>query len=295
MTSTGAARPGPWARRFLELIESAGMHDALRGGRRLARTGSVLSHYRSGNVLVANVRDPGVSPADPAEEVHRVRIAARAFNPWQWEQVAAALAGQTSSVALLLAGRMPPNIERVVTALGLTLLPQGAGELAMSCTCQDWQVPCPHVAAACYALANEFDADPFELFGWRGKERRPLLDRIRELRARAILARGGEEDDSDQQRALSADPTAFWSAGAGMARSTGADAGTGAAAEAGLPADADERPATLMDQCGPLPVDRLGDLAAILRPAYLSLSAYPGNAPDDAAPAAGKGPRLGRL
>ncbi len=39
-------------------------------------------------------------------------------------------------------------------------------------------VPCEHLAAACYLLAERFDADPFDLRAWRGRNREDRLARV---------------------------------------------------------------------------------------------------------------------
>jgi uncharacterized Zn finger protein len=46
-------------------------------------------------------------------------------------------------------------------------------------------VPCKHLAATFYLLAEAFDADPFLILRWRGRDRESLLRRLRELRADA--------------------------------------------------------------------------------------------------------------
>jgi hypothetical protein len=59
----------------------------------------------------------------------------------------------------------------------------------MSCSCPDREVPCKHIAASFYLLAERFDVDPFEILHWRGRPREVLLARVRELRC----SPGGEE------------------------------------------------------------------------------------------------------
>ena len=51
----------------------------------------------------------------------------------------------------------------------------------MTCSCPDWEVPCKHLAAVCYVLAEAFDADPFGMLAWRGKGREDLLAALRRL------------------------------------------------------------------------------------------------------------------
>ena len=44
-------------------------------------------------------------------------------------------------------------------------------------------MPCKHLAATFYLLAEAFDADPFLILRWRGRDREQLLARLRDLRA----------------------------------------------------------------------------------------------------------------
>jgi len=53
----------------------------------------------------------------------------------------------------------------------------------MHCSCPDWGVPCKHLAAVCYVLAEEFDRDPFSMLAWRGKAREELLAALRRIQA----------------------------------------------------------------------------------------------------------------
>ena len=44
-------------------------------------------------------------------------------------------------------------------------------------------MPCKHLAATFYLLAEAFDDDPFLILRWRGRDREALLARLRELRS----------------------------------------------------------------------------------------------------------------
>jgi len=70
----------------------------------------------------------------------------------------------------------------VFTSVGLTLFPANARELSLDCTCPDLEVPCKHLAAVCYLLAESFDADPFGMLALRGRDRDTLLANIRARR-----------------------------------------------------------------------------------------------------------------
>ncbi|GAB2859130.1 SWIM zinc finger family protein [Lentzea nigeriaca] len=164
-----------WSRRFIDVLESFGMGGRLTRGRNYARQGQVLSLSLSTSMVIALVQGSRPTP-------YKVRIAIKAFTTPEWQRIEHALAGQALYAAKLLAGEMPPDIETLFASLGLQLFPATSRELTMDCTCPDWEVPCKHLAATCYLLAESFDNDPFEIFAWRGRSREDLLERLRTLR-----------------------------------------------------------------------------------------------------------------
>lgn len=248
-----------WSRRFLDVIEGLGLADALRAGRRLVRTEAVLDLRRSGNLVVALVRGPD-------DETYKARVAVRTFSGTTWTRVEQALAARAGYAATLLAGSMPAEIDRVFAALGLSLFPTGVDDLAMDCTCDDWQRPCAHIAAACYQLAESLDRDPFGLLALRGRERDPFLDGLRTHRPGPVPA-GPDVVPASPDIVPAPDDQTPHPDGPprGAADHTSADDRLGAATgPAGLPG--------LLGLRGPLVVEPLGDLRELLRPAYLAFA-----------------------
>ena len=161
-----------WSRRFIGVLESYGMSGRLQRGRSYARRGQVIEFsLASGQV---NARVQGSRP-----QPYRVSISVRPLTGAQWRAVESRLASQALFRARLLAGDMPPEIEQVFADCGTPLFPGSAGDLRMDCNCPDWGVPCKHLAAVCYVLAEAFDADPFAMLAWRGKGREELLAELR--------------------------------------------------------------------------------------------------------------------
>ena len=99
-----------------------------------------------------------------------------------------ALAADASLTAALLAGELPREVEETFAAQGVALLPSGRDDLTMDCTCPDVTVPCKHLAAVFYLLAERFDADPFALLALRGRDRDTVLDELRDRRTHAAAA-----------------------------------------------------------------------------------------------------------
>ena len=256
---------GRWSAQFLGMLEALGMGARFQSGRRYARSGQVLQLTISTNLVSALVRDE--------EHTYRARIAARGFAPADWGRVERRLAGQAYYAAKLLAGQVPDDIEAVFAEFGLALLPD-IGDLAMDCSCPGWQVPCTHLIAACYVLAESFDADPFGMLAWRGRGRDELLERLRGLRPlsgnppgpseattgrrddRAIRP-GGSAGRRDGDRPLADYLDGFWAAGP-----------LPPAAPSAVPGGV-RRPDALLEQLDPprLYLGRL-DVTDLLRPAY---------------------------
>ncbi|GLW91499.1 SWIM zinc finger family protein [Actinokineospora globicatena] len=230
-----------WSRRFIESLEALGLGGRFERGRRYARAGQVLSMSLSTSIVVAQVQGS-------RQEPYRVRIGIKAFTEPQWFEVEKALAGQALFRAKLLAGELPIDIEQVFAGAGLRLFPDSARELSMDCSCPDWEVPCKHLAAICYLLAESFDADPFEILAWRGRGRQQLLDGLR----------GSiEQPETAHDDALVDVLDDFW--------------GTPVTAPAVTTVRA--APDAVLDQLGPLPLTVGGrPLVEWLRPAYRALA-----------------------
>jgi uncharacterized Zn finger protein len=161
-----------WSRRFIDVLESFGLTGRLQRGRRYARAGQVLDLRISSGDVSARVQGSRAVP-------YKVRIRVLPLTTGQWRRVEQALAAQALFRAKLLAGEMPAEIEDVFLQCGTPLFPRSERDLDMRCSCPDWGVPCKHLAAVCYVLAERFDDDPFQMLAWRGRGRDALLAALR--------------------------------------------------------------------------------------------------------------------
>ncbi len=263
-----------WSQRFIGVLESLGMSGRLARGRHYARRGQVLGFELSTGYVTAEVQGSRVKP-------YRVRIGVLPLTTRQWDRVEQALAARALFRAKLLAGEMPHEIEEVFAGCGTPLFPRSAGDvrsaadMTMSCSCPDWEVPCKHLAAVCYVLAEAFDDDPFGMLTWRGRGREELLTALRRLSAAQVAAAAPGQPDpvpagqpeqhnplasvTDTPLADSVD--AFWSPGLSPARLRA------------LPAAPMAAPDLLLRSFEPPAVAVRGqDLAALLAPAYQRLA-----------------------
>jgi uncharacterized Zn finger protein len=165
-----------WSQRFIEVLEAMGMGSRLQRGKNYARRGQVISLEVAPGLVSAQVQGSRARP-------YRVRIGITAFDKGQWAQIEGALAENALFAAALLAGEMPSDIEDVFDTVELALFPGTARELSMDCSCPDGAVPCKHLAATFYLLAEEFDEDPFAILAWRGRQRDDLLENLAAARS----------------------------------------------------------------------------------------------------------------
>jgi uncharacterized Zn finger protein len=236
-----------WSRRFIEVLESFGMGGRLTRGRTYARQGQVLSLSLSTSMVIALVQGSRPTP-------YKTRIAIKSFTGQEWQRIEHALAGKALYAAKLLAGEMPADIETLFASLGLRLFPATQREMTMDCSCPDWEVPCKHLAATCYLLAESFDNDPFEILAWRGRSREDLLDRLRALRG-TVRSAVTREEAPPLTRCLDT----FWQ------RQTTSNLHFG-------DPTAVVRTDAVLDQLDGVPITvGRSSLADLLRPAYLSL------------------------
>ena len=175
-STRGAIAQTWWSGRFIAVLESIIVGGRLQRGRTYARRGQVLSMEVTAGLVSALVQGSRVQP-------YRVRIGLDAFGQPEWAAAERVLAGSAWYSAKLLAGEMPEDIEDVFAELGLALFPASAAELSMYCSCPDWQVPCKHIAAVFYLLAEAFEDDPFSILAWRGRDREDLLAGLHAARA----------------------------------------------------------------------------------------------------------------
>jgi uncharacterized Zn finger protein len=254
-----------WSRRFLGVLEELGVGGRLARGRTYARAGQIVSLDLDAGGVAARVQ--GSRPAP-----YKVRIGVPTFGKTEWAAATAALAAEAAHAAALLAGELPHEIEDVFGSVGLSLFPDRARDIVMDCTCPDHAVPCKHLAAVFYVLAERFDDDPFQILALRGRDRTELLAELRSRRA--------EPDGGPDAGATAVAAAEAGSGGAGPTAPLTAvlDAffrpGGPPAARLSAPRTA---PDALLDQVPDFTVTARGErVIDLLRPVYLALDGSDG-------------------
>jgi uncharacterized Zn finger protein len=264
-STRGAIAQTWWSARFIEMLQAIVVGGRLDRGKKYARDGQVVSMRVEAGSVTAQVQGSRPRP-------YSARIGLATFGKVEWAQVEQAMADSAWYAAKLLAGEMPPDIEDVFSSVGLTLFPATARDLSMDCNCPDHGVPCKHLAAVFYLLAESFDEDPFGILALRGRDRQTLLDNVRARRGDVPLP-GPDPSGA----AVSAEPAAAGEVPPYRALEDCLDGYFQPAGELpALPAQAVAAVAVdaLLDQLPPVGLTLRGrPLVDLLRPAYEALAA----------------------
>lgn len=176
MTSYEIDTPSWWVQQWNDLLNSYRFKKRLERARKYAKEGNVLSIDFKGPQVLAKVQ--GTAP-----EPYELSLSIDPFTEEDWNYIVETMAQEAIYSAQLLAGEMPPDIEKVFTANGLSLFPFTLSDIHSRCSCPDPQNPCKHIGAVYYQLGDRFSEDPFVLFQLRGRTKEQILDDLRRLRS----------------------------------------------------------------------------------------------------------------
>ncbi|MGQ4891707.1 MAG: SNF2-related protein [Candidatus Njordarchaeia archaeon] len=152
-----------WGNAWIDALNKLGsvFSNRLPRGYRYAVRGAVKKiEIRNGEVY-ALVQGRMPSP-------YEVRIRLKHFTERQIAKVRKLISEEPIISAKLLSNEMPSELEELLQKRGISILPRKTSEFNLSCSCPDWAVPCKHISAVFYILANEIDKNPFILFELRG-------------------------------------------------------------------------------------------------------------------------------
>ena len=128
---------------------------------------------------------------------YRVKVSLRPFSKSERSQILKAVSSNPFVLGELLNGQLPANIHELANERGINLLPKDWKSLNGTCSCPDWAVPCKHLAAVIYLLANEIDKNPFLIFRLHG------MDLLAEVKKRSHFDR----EQPDESNAVEQQPS----------------------------------------------------------------------------------------
>ncbi|KAA5549280.1 DEAD/DEAH box helicase [Adhaeribacter rhizoryzae] len=142
-----------WGKEWLNALNNIDFGNRLPRGSSYASKGAITSVIINHHNIDAKVQGSRPRP-------YKVLISVPEFTPKQQETLTDLLAGNPAWLASLLNRQLPPELLSLSRQQGIYIFPKQWSDLEMSCSCPDFAVPCKHLAAVVYILANEIDLNP---------------------------------------------------------------------------------------------------------------------------------------
>ena len=164
-----------WGQAWLGALHAVDEESRLGRGLEYARQGAVEGvEFLGGGRVRSRVRGS-------ARGAYTVQLSLKPVTGRQVDALLRELARRPDWLDLLLSGQLPAGLERVLAQVRLRLFPSSWRDLGMACSCPDAAVPCKHIAAVLYRLAQYIDEDPTLLFAVRGLDLARAVSRLGDL------------------------------------------------------------------------------------------------------------------
>lgn len=146
-----------WGKQWLNALSNIDFSNRLPRGKTYARSGRARNIIIMGNTVNAQVQGSRPKP-------YKVAIALETLSSLDKQQIIAAITGNPVFLSQLLAREIPPSLHKELQQKYIELFPLSWEDMQASCSCPDWAMPCKHIAAVIYLIANEIDKNPFLIF-----------------------------------------------------------------------------------------------------------------------------------
>lgn len=150
-----------WGKQWLNSLTRIDFSNRLPRGRSYARKGAVTKIEINRNKITAKVKGSRPNP-------YHIEIDVPLFTREQIIILQEIIRDSPQLLSKLLNKELDPALDNLAQNKGIRLFPASWKDLGMTCNCPDWAVPCKHLAAVLYLVANEIDKNPFILFNLHG-------------------------------------------------------------------------------------------------------------------------------
>ncbi|MFD2573760.1 SNF2-related protein [Spirosoma soli] len=158
-----------WGQQWLNALTDIDEENRLPRGKTYANKGAVQGLKIDTNQISASVK--GTKPRP-----YKVKLIVPLFSEQEREWLLTEIQENPATLAQLLNRQLPQELVSFAEQRNIRLFPSSFDDLGMGCSCPDHAVPCKHLAAVVYVIANEIDRNPFLVFLLKG------LDILEELK-----------------------------------------------------------------------------------------------------------------
>ena len=146
-----------WGQQWLNSLSKIDNSNRLPRGRTYANKGAVKNIEIETNAISAKVQGSAPRP-------YKVMVSVPIFTNNQKQALLEAILGNPTLLAKLLNRELPQELAKFAEEKNIPLFPKSWRDFPMKCSCPDSAVPCKHLAAVIYIIANEIDKNPFLVF-----------------------------------------------------------------------------------------------------------------------------------
>jgi uncharacterized Zn finger protein/superfamily II DNA or RNA helicase len=150
-----------WGKQWLNSLASIDYGNRLPRGRSYAGKGAVNDISFKKNRISAKVAGSRPKP-------YKVEIDIPLFSEKVINKLCEIINNNPQLISKLLNRELSPELDALARTEGISLFPSSWKDFGMNCSCPDWAVPCKHLAAVLYIVANEIDKNPFIVFDLHG-------------------------------------------------------------------------------------------------------------------------------
>jgi uncharacterized Zn finger protein len=146
-----------WGQQWLHSLSLIDYSNRLPRGKSLAITGKVRSLEFKGNQINAKVQGDKPVP-------FRVGISVPLFTTAEKHRLLEAIFQNPSLLDKISRRELPQELLQIAESQRIKIFPESWKDFSLHCSCPDMAVPCEHMAAVIYEMAEEIDKNQFVAF-----------------------------------------------------------------------------------------------------------------------------------
>lgn len=150
-----------WGKQWLNALKNIDFSNRLPRGRTYANKGAAKNIQIKENLISALVQGSRRKP-------YKVNFEIPLFTPKEKATIVNVITANPLYLSQLLNRQLPTELFQALKTEGIALFPESWSNISGECSCPDWAVPCKHMAAVLYLVANEIDKNPFLVFQLHG-------------------------------------------------------------------------------------------------------------------------------
>ncbi len=146
-----------WGKQWLNALTNIDYSNRLPRGRTYANKGLAYDIVIKNNRITAKVQGSYSTP-------YRVQFTIPTFSAKDKTGIIEIITNNPLNLSKLLNRELPSSLKKSCDEKDIQLFPDSWNDIQGSCSCPDHAVPCKHMAAVLYLVANEIDNNPFLVF-----------------------------------------------------------------------------------------------------------------------------------